>query len=127
MFKVGSLVFDPCGYIMGLYLLKSPKGDSFYTEIEHAIIMQCVEVRGCEIYEGDISTLNSRGLYVCKWSNKYTALKWEEKDLGKVDCEIFNCGNMTYFCGELDYKKIEIIGNIYENPGLLEKNHETKQ
>jgi hypothetical protein len=53
---------------------------------------------GKEIYEGDIIT-----------ERKYQAVvEWDEKSLQ------FNCHGM------LDGKNYEVIGNIYENPELLE-------
>lgn len=60
-----------------------------------------------EVYEGDISSLKSRGIYICKWIPEKTAFIWIEKE----DEELM------YFVGEIS--NFEVIGNIFNNPNML--------
>jgi len=68
--------------------------------------------KGVEIYEGDVGELN--GLrYQCCYSYRHAWFYWNQ--LGDIN---------TPYSGGIsghDMRKVEVIGNIYENSELLEK------
>jgi len=64
---------------------------------------------GRENYEGDIAKSGKR-LFVAKWNNDIASFVWEPLD-GESSYPCFNVGTV---------KNVEIVGNIYENPELLE-------
>ena len=61
------------------------------------------DVNGVEIYEGDIVECDEHFYYEISWSEKYHA--WNASE----------CGGLT----DLP-KEIKVIGNIHQNPELLE-------
>ena len=119
MLRVKALIFEKdktrcaCGYSF-----------DFYLEDENATIMQSTglfDKNGKEIFEGDIIT-NGKDVMCMK---RHNTLGFYVEQKGKVDF-IADCAVLEEF--EEDAKEIadslEIIGNIYENPELLEVTHE---
>ena len=64
---------------------------------------------GQEIYEGDIAKSGKR-LFVARWNNDIASFVWEPLD-GESSYPCFNVGTV---------KNMEIVGNVFENPELLE-------
>ena len=115
MLRVKTLVFENgrtrcmCGYAY-----------DFYLEDEDAIIMQSTglfDKNGKEIFEGDIIT-NGQNVMCMK---RHNTLGFYVEKKGETEF-IADCAVLEDF--EEDAKEIadrlEIIGNVYENPELLE-------
>ena len=77
---------------------------------------------GVEIYEGDIVALdmwhgNEHGYIpeegVIKWYQPSSAFKWFSLEEDPSD-------GQNYWLSQADTKQREVIGNVYEHPGLLE-------
>ena len=64
---------------------------------------------GIEIYEGDIVDVNGT-IYVCQWDECYMGFG-------------FFSGPVTSL-GGYSYPEMQIVGNIYENPELLEESND---
>jgi len=76
-------------------------------DVEFLLFTGLKDKNGKEVYEGDICEYhNGRGVYVgvVKYIQEYSAFRIE-----------FNDGTWT------DLAFVEVIGNIYENPELLEQ------
>lgn len=81
-------------------------------EVDPETVGQCTglhDKNGQEIYEGDIARQNKR-LFIATWNNNTAAFTWETTDKS-CSFPCFNVGTV---------KSMEVIGNIYENPDLLE-------
>ena len=78
------------------------------------VLMQCTGLRGKNgklIYEGDIVKFSSRhGIFEIKWSDEHSAFGYEDDET-----DFSELGRLYQ---EAAY--VEIIGNIYENPELLQ-------
>ena len=65
--------------------------------------------KGTPIYEGDIAKSGKR-LFVARWNNDIASFVWKPLD-GESSYPCFNVGTV---------KNMEIVGNVFENPELLE-------
>lgn len=80
------------------------------------VVQQCTGLKdntGKLIYEGDIvkfSSIYGHGIFKIKWSDELATFGYEDKDT-----DFSELGRLYQ---EAAY--VEIIGNIYENPELLE-------
>lgn len=80
---------------------------------EDFIPMQCTGIkdkRGKLVYENDIITCGDDRKWVVIWDDTF----WQVKEIRQDGC--INTNALTW----CTYDEIEIIGNIYENPKLLE-------
>ncbi len=84
------------------YYLKSP--DSEYSYMQFTGLM---DKNGTEIYEGDVVRDDNDDLYVVKWHERIAVFFFDGHFSSPID-------------GLEDAEVIEVIGNIYENPELLE-------
>ena len=118
MGRVGEIRFDLDGSV-SVVLFKGNFLD-VSGPIEKIIFMQSTGLKdknGKEIFEGDIIT-NGQNVMCMK---RHNTLGFYIEEKGKVEF-IADCADLAEF--EADVKEIEdfieIIGNIYENPELLE-------
>jgi uncharacterized phage protein (TIGR01671 family) len=65
---------------------------------------------GVDIYEGDIIKDNN-DIIIVSWNDKYAGFT--------LHCENWAC--LAFFYEYLDVKNVEVIGNIHDNPELLNK------
>lgn len=80
---------------------------------KHYHVMQftgLLDIRGKEIYEGDI----------IEWAYNWWVIEWEDSDASFFAVEI-SMGIM-HESGQEWGGNCEVIGNIYQNPELLEEN-----
>lgn len=118
MFKVKALVFEHdktrcvCGYAF-----------DFYLEDEDATIMQStglLDKNGKEIFDGDIVKRYRSPFFKAEWEYQIeTVVKREaclllEKKFGR------NSATMSFGSPFAKSDLLEVVGNIYENPDLLE-------
>jgi len=87
---------------------------------EGDVLMQYTGLKdknGKEIYEGDVvrcSNLDS-GNYVCEWDGEFASFDFKGEFKNILDDSI-GCS-----VGGAQYRNVEIIGNIYENPELMKE------
>lgn len=94
------------GIMHSIWFRIDPEGCEGY------ILMQYTgmeDKNGVEIYEGDIVTDGDEVRKV-----------WFDDDLDNVDGTYSRCSGWAISWG-IDKENIEVIGNIYENPDLLEE------
>ena len=94
------------------------RGKRVAYEFDDAILMQCTGLKdknGRLIYEGDILGGIYENLYI-HWCDKCKQFQLKAQVFGCVACE----GDIYWYEVVEDNNKLEVIGNIYENPELLE-------
>ena len=87
-------------------LLEAMNGSKYYEAVQYTGLK---DSKGAEIYEGDIVRHNTSRAEVVKWDEDYGA--W-------YMCLFSSISDQE--AGPYSNYEIEIIGNIYENPELLE-------
>lgn len=96
--------------------------DGIPLNMENCVVMQYTGLKdknGTEIYEGDILTDHGEE-YLLYESHLYVEYSKERGSFDFVDkFDYFGITRYTAF--EISYEHFEVIGNIYENPELLER------
>ena len=97
-----------------LFSINSQTGKVVYNgEVKDWPVMQSTgltDVNGTEIYEGDIVTADNLTCVV-EWGRYGWIAKWKRQRRSSFD----------YGSPDLGFRAHKIIGNIHENPELLEK------
>ena len=90
---------------------------------EQAILMQSTGLKDCndrEIYEGDVIKV-SDGLYEIDEENPFVVVKWDEESGAYTTKDFtgeFDVLNLGWQIAD-ELIRVEVIGNIYENPELV--------
>lgn len=88
------------------------------------VLMQYTDVKdrnGKEVYEGDI--LKVRGGFYDHVKDSY-GVKWFQ-EIVRYDREFIRLTSTVFVIGEGRQERIEVVGNIYENPELIENGNVT--
>lgn len=78
---------------------------------------------GKEIYEGDIIKITEEKIDGSGYSIFNIVVKWNKDAMAFMACAAENQVPMSWFSNLSDNKR-EVIGNIHENPELLDKDYE---
>ncbi|MBO8161304.1 MAG: hypothetical protein H0Z24_06665 [Thermosipho sp. (in: Bacteria)] len=127
MFYPIQLEWSKEGYVgkpKGLYIWREPFDDENVDWVSHGEYIEDCElmqytglkdINGKEIYEGDIVKINNKHIAQVKFSRGMFKFKLNETiyaDFEETD---------ILFPFEVSENDIEVIGNIYKNPELLEQ------
>ncbi len=114
-------VWDESGKLEPFSYIKTGKLNPLYQPIENYIIQQftgLLDINGKEIYEGDIVKDLDKEFGVIEFSNGSFILNTQNRILPFWSVMIHN--NMVY-PRQMNTNTLEIFGNIFENPELIEK------
>jgi uncharacterized phage protein (TIGR01671 family) len=67
---------------------------------------------GLEIYEGDVVGYTDEPNYTVEWASAHSGYQW---------CLVDAKGERSDYYGGIDAEYVEVIGNRFEHPDLLEK------
>lgn len=102
----GTLILSPCYRFMDSMMICTDAFDvQQYTELK--------DKNGKEIYEGDILRFSDIDTAVVEWNSKYASFIVKPIQDYYFDSEILGHA--------IEYSKVEVIGNIYDNKELLEE------
>ena len=73
------------------------------------------DCNGCEIYEGDIVELDKKFAKAGGYSSTISEVVWDE------DGALFDTPKIQYALSQHNSKHFTVIGNIYQNPNILEE------
>ena len=117
MLKVQELDFEDTFY-GGRLSIRTDKYNDYF-DMEDMVLMQYTGLKDKnekEIYEGDIVKINDEIIAKVIWDNDYLGYFLYANEENSIDS--FENGEQPLY----DYwGSIEVIGNIYDNPELLEK------
>ena len=98
------------------------RNDNFGYYVHNSDILETMQSTGLKdkngklIYEGDILGGKYESLYI-HWCDKCKQFQLKAQDYGCMACE----GDIHWYEVVEDNNKLEVIGNIYENPELFEE------
>jgi uncharacterized phage protein (TIGR01671 family) len=84
------------------------------------LVEQCTGLKdknGKLVYEGDIVKTDSGKIYCIQWDKKTSSFREEDRNLSDV---VYKAGHHLSLWADSYCKNYTVIGNIHENPELLE-------
>lgn len=108
---VACLYYDGNSKFTGVFTGEETEGEWTVVGNEHLELVQFTglkDKKGINIYEGDVYRM---GYYSAMW----------RKNLETVQVVVWNENETSFGLRKKDCNNIEVIGNIYENPELLEE------
>jgi len=99
-------------------------GDSIWINSD-CVTMQYIGLKdknGKEVYEGDLFIINDTSIRTYNDPPKYSAVEWFEKDCGYSLRTYMNPKRAEQRVTATYVLAYEVMGNIYENPELLNNN-----
>ena len=129
MLPIACLYFDKSSDFVGVYTGDEENDEWTAIKSEHIKLMQYAglkDVNGVDIYEGDIDCEDNGFKSVVCYLERYGAYCFVPVELYKhedyAEQVNFHYGTDCYFDNVRPSKYSTIVGNIFENPELLEEN-----
>ena len=97
-------------------ITQSDKGECYSTKVAPETVTECidyVDIRGDDIYKGDIIKIQKSDIYSCEQDEEIYVLETKKGFLYRLTKRKFNT--------------IEVIGNIWDNPQLLEVKNDSSR